>query len=102
MKNPILRAETTTTINLLISTADIINNNTMGNELYATGAGTTSSTLETRDNVIKATNTTTTSRNNVHENDNQSETEQCKPVAAIKVVCWLAYIPFQHYKSTRR
>ena len=53
MANPLLRAETTTTINFLISTADIITNKTMGNKLYATGAGTTSSTLETRDNVIK-------------------------------------------------
>jgi hypothetical protein len=78
MADPLLRSETTTTINLLIPTADIINNNTRGNELDATGAGTTSSTLETRDNVIKATNTTTTSRNEVHENNNQSETEQCK------------------------
>ena len=66
MENPILRADTTITISLLISTADIINNNTVGNDLYATGAGATSSTPETRDNVIKATNTTATSRNEVH------------------------------------
>jgi hypothetical protein len=63
----------------------------MDDEFSASAAGTAFLTLKTRDNMNKVINTTTTSRNVFHRNDDQTATEQCKPVSFIHDVSWFEY-----------
>ena len=89
--DPLLRAETTINIKLLTLLTDIISKYIMDDKLSAEAAGEAFLTLETRDNMNAVTNTTLSSHNEFHKNDNQTVAEQCELVYFIHDVIWFDY-----------